>query len=150
MSPIPHLAKRQIEGKRRYKENLLQQKHPSPRRMIIDEAAKQRTQNTRHSHNRRDNRHILPIFLCRNDEDSHHSYHGVNTTTSHPLKRSQNNPIPNQLTRSNRTGGEGKERNKIYSSVIPVAAPHTMLNTVNTNNASRIMNLAPKISLNFA
>jgi hypothetical protein len=37
-----------------------------------------------------------------------------------------------------------------YSSVIPVAAPHTMLNTVNTSSASRIINLIPKISLNFA
>jgi hypothetical protein len=41
--PILRLTKRQLRSKRWYKDNLLQQKHPSPRRMIIDEAAKQRT-----------------------------------------------------------------------------------------------------------
>jgi hypothetical protein len=43
-----------------------------------------------------------------------------------------------------------REEEGMDSSVMPVAAPQTMENTVKMSNARRIMNLTPKISLNFA
>jgi hypothetical protein len=79
-----------------------------------------------------------------NDDCHYYPRHGVNAGAAYALECPKDDPAT--VRKSSIISG----RQKPYSSFMPVASPQAIEKIKNIKSASRIINLAPNMSLNFA